>query len=599
MIGAEQAIASGYGAFKRADYESARKALSGIAHPQAIHLLGLVEKGAGNYAAAKAHLERAAKLDGANPEIANNQGLLARLMGEMTLAEVAFRRALALKPDFRSAQLSLGRTLHNLGKYKEAMAVLEPLITHKGTEVAARVAFANSALELKEFAAARVQIEAALIADPQDIAATYASGVLAFNTDALERAEVIFTRLLSQNRVLGEANYMMARLALVRGEVSKARGYAQASFQFEPASENFLTLADILWMSNDLSAFESLLMRALTDPSLALHAIGLMRKSGRQSDALSALEAQPVAVRNAPQFQALRSALLLDMGDVDGAVAAGRAGLSAALEAGAGAAQHAGDHYDLVRALLAAGEVGDALDLIGKARAVDPLSQFWLGYEATALRMMGDARYGDLLDYQRHVRSYELPVPEGFDSLAAFNAALLSVLSEMNPFKSHPLNQSLRGGAQTPHDLCLSSHPVLQAYFKALDAPIRDYMAALGTMSAHPSAARNTGEYKISGAWSVRLDGGGHHVNHVHPRGWISSAYYVAVPPETAAGNDKSGWIKFGEPPIATKPVLGPEKWVQPRAGMLVLFPSFLWHGTEPIHDGAVRVTAPFDVVPR
>jgi len=91
---------------------------------------------------------------------------------------------------------------------------------------------------------------------------------------------------------------------------------------------------------------------------------------------------------------------------------------------------------------------------------------------------------------------------------------------------------------------------------------------------------------------------GRHHVNHVHPRGWISSAYYVSVPDETASGKGKAGWLKFGEPPIRTAPELLPEKWVQPKAGMVVLFPSFLWHGTAPIHDGSVRVTAPFDVVP-
>ena len=96
----------------------------------------------------------------------------------------------------------------------------------------------------------------------------------------------------------------------------------------------------------------------------------------------------------------------------------------------------------------------------------------------------------------------------------------------------------------------------------------------------------------------MRLGSGGHHVNHIHPRGWISSAYYVSVPPETGSGDSKAGWIKFGEPPIRTSPELAPEKWVQPRAGLLVLFPSFLWHGTEPIKDGAARVTAPFDVVP-
>ncbi|MBI3439508.1 MAG: hypothetical protein HY054_12830, partial [Proteobacteria bacterium] len=39
------------------------------------------------------------------------------------------------------------------------------------------------------------------------------------------------------------------------------------------------------------------------------------------------------------------------------------------------------------------------------------------------------------------------------------------------------------------------------------------------------------------------------------------------------------------------------EKVVQPQAGRLVLFPSYMWHGTIPFSEGE-RMTAPIDVVP-
>ena len=123
-------------------------------------------------------------------------------------------------------------------------------------------------------------------------------------------------------------------------------------------------------------------------------------------------------------------------------------------------------------------------------------------------------------------------------------------------------------------------------------------MADVGTGNDHPLTARNTGDYRINGAWSVRLRSGGWHVNHVHPEGWISSAYYVLVPEDTKTDDNRAGWIKFAEPPFTTNPPSPPEKWICPTAGTLVLFPSFLWHGTQPFHDGTARVTAPFDVVP-
>ena len=96
----------------------------------------------------------------------------------------------------------------------------------------------------------------------------------------------------------------------------------------------------------------------------------------------------------------------------------------------------------------------------------------------------------------------------------------------------------------------------------------------------------------------MRLNDGGYHVNHLHPQGWISSAYYVALPAETADERSKSGWIKFGEPRLPT-PGADAAYFVEPRVGRLVLFPSYMWHGTTPIHGPEPRLTIAFDAIPR
>jgi hypothetical protein len=83
----------------------------------------------------------------------------------------------------------------------------------------------------------------------------------------------------------------------------------------------------------------------------------------------------------------------------------------------------------------------------------------------------------------------------------------------------------------------------------------------------------------------------------VHPEGWISSAYYVAVPREVAGANDHRGWIQFGEPRWPT-PGVTAERFVEPKPGRLVLFPSCMWHGTVPFHEGEERLTIAFDAVP-
>ena len=60
---------------------------------------------------------------------------------------------------------------------------------------------------------------------------------------------------------------------------------------------------------------------------------------------------------------------------------------------------------------------------------------------------------------------------------------------------------------------------------------------------------------------------------------------------------ERSGWLKFGEPRF-TVPTATAEYLVQPTPGLLVLFPSYLWHGTNAIHGDDHRVTIAFDALP-
>jgi hypothetical protein len=121
-------------------------------------------------------------------------------------------------------------------------------------------------------------------------------------------------------------------------------------------------------------------------------------------------------------------------------------------------------------------------------------------------------------------------------------------------------------------------------------------VAALREDPAHPLDRRRRADYQISGSWSVQLRPGGFHIDHVHPRGWLSSAYYVSLP-DVSDADSRAGWLKFGEAGMRV-PGCGPEHFVKPLAGTLVLFPSYMWHGTVPFAAGSPRLTAAFDVVP-
>jgi len=552
-----QAIQAGYAAFQRGDFAKARRQLQAIDHPKAVHLLGLVEKSDGNLQKAMKLLQRAASLDPEDAEIANNLALVAQSCGQLDLALSEFRRAIKIRPSFHQAMSGLGRVLIDLEQWPEAFSVYEQLIKSAPANVVVRYGRATALLGLGQS----------------------------------EQAESQFDALIREGNDKAEIRFMRARARLELGQIEPAIKDLQISHAASPDALTLKALASTYWMIGDKFSFDGLLQQAAGVPKLAVTAAEILRQSGTPDKALAALYAARAAYELPPESWSVEATVHIDRNDAPKAEAVAREGLIRNPDLRL-------IKRDLITSLLMQGKAADAMPFIDAMREAEPNAQQWIAYQASALRLLGSERYAELVDLERFVRPYRLPTPAGFESLSDFNNAFLATLDKWHQYKTHPLDQSLRDGSQTPRDLTSIDDPVIKAFYSALDVPIRQYIADVGEADDHPLTARNTGNYKIAGAWSVMLHGGGRHVNHVHPEGWISSSYYVSVPDETKTDSNRAGWIKFAEPPFETSPPSAAEKWICPEAGMLVLFPSFLWHGTEPIHDGAVRVTAPFDVVP-
>jgi len=256
---------------------------------------------------------------------------------------------------------------------------------------------------------------------------------------------------------------------------------------------------------------------------------------------------------------------------------------------------------NLIPALLRAGSNDEALRVIDGLLVDSPDDQLLIAWRATALRLRGDPGYELLHDYRRLVRVHDLPPPDGFDDIAVFTRALALELEALHRLEQRPLAQSLRGGSQTERNLPVDPvrHPAIAAFFRIIDAPIRGYIESLEANSSHPTDRRRSRGHRFAGSWSVHLKPGGFHINHVHPQGWISSAFYIELPENmgSAESDYRAGWLKFGEPGMV-RPVCAPDHFVEPRVGRLVLFPSHFWHGTVPFESGGRRLTAAFDVVP-
>ena len=247
-------------------------------------------------------------------------------------------------------------------------------------------------------------------------------------------------------------------------------------------------------------------------------------------------------------------------------------------------------------AYLGLGQPDRAAELALRLRQIAPLEQQVVARLATAWRLMGDPRYRTLYDYDNLVRPYVIDTPPGWADLTAYLADLAAALKALHAFETHPFDQSLRGGSQTSQDLGRVKERAVRAFFEAIDGPIRRYMDEVGPGQDILRQRNTTAD--LNGTWSVMLRPNGFHIDHTHPSGWLSSACYIELP-EAVGKEGREGWIKFGEPGIPTKPKAPAEHSEQPSPGLLVLFPSYMWHGTVPFTGNSNRLTVAFDVIPR
>lgn len=243
-----------------------------------------------------------------------------------------------------------------------------------------------------------------------------------------------------------------------------------------------------------------------------------------------------------------------------------------------------------IRHLLRVGAVDEALEIIDRELASERAPLIW-PYASLAWRLAGDPRSDWLEADSRFVSIIDLTpdLPPLKD--------LASLLRSLHVAKAEYLDQSVRGGTQTDGPLLSRIERPIRELREAIVKAVERYIAQLPAADPrHPLLApRRDRRIRFSGSWSVRLRRQGRHSNHVHPRGWISSALYVALPEREPTEPGDAGWLTLGEPQAELRIPLPALKEIQPRVGQLVLFPSWMWHGTVPFAGGE-RMTVAFDV---
>lgn len=598
-MSAGEPLARAAALLRRGATEDARAVLAAIVaqHPrdaEALHLLGLAHKRAGDLPGALEWMRRSVDCNPRRPDYLGNLANLFVALHRSGDAEAAYRAALALDAEFRPARLGLARVLTQTGRAAEAIAQAQVLLSRDDSDAEAWGCVGAAHAQGGAASDAGRAFERALALRPDYGFARYGLGTVLLHEQRAEAALEQFERAAHAGldtpalaRSRAQALFDLARFDAA--EQVLAAGVARWPADLEAQR----LLAQLRYTRGD-PAFARSLEQAVRDrpelPALAAALADVLRRAGDAARSEAVARAAIARLGSRPNLLAALTLALQDQRRYDEA-------LVCATEAHTSAPLDAGLTENVVVLLLALGRAAEAWPMIETQRARRPRDQRWLAHLATAARLRGTPEYATLYDYSRFVRAFELAAPDGWPTLEAFHAELLPALEARHLLQAAPLDQSLRFGTQTARSLLAETHPAIRALLDELLRCVEQYRAALGRDDNHPYLERNAGAVHMSGCWSVRLRRGGHHVNHVHPEGWISSAYYVQVPAEVADASLRSGWIKFGEPNVPT-PGAPAEHYVQPHAGRLVLFPSYMWHGTLPIQGDEPRVTVAFDVVP-
>jgi tetratricopeptide (TPR) repeat protein len=563
---------------------------------EGLRLFAGTKQALGDLAQAESLLRRALEID---PAWAPTLTTLAELLltaGRSAEAVPLLQRAIQGSPPYPRAALLLVRHYLDAGQPASALDIATPWCNSGKVddELSTLHVAAHAALGRQGEAVAHYRRLVALA--PDNPIATHTLAVALNAANQPEEAERVVRQTLGRTRPTAVMHHTHARSLISLERFDQAELALRECVKLEPRrAEAHDSLAQLIWMrTGNITEATRVLDQALEkyqhDDALWATKAALLQGAGDARGGYACLAARAARPQPHPMLLIRAGLAALEFEPVTA--------LSLAEQAMRAQPNNPTARKLLCAAYLGVGDGAAAMVECATLLKATPDDQYLIAMQTTALRLLNDPRYAAMCDYDTMVLSAPLETPPGWPDLTSFLTELTSRLNALhNPHGHRLLYQSLRQGTETTQDLSRSQDPVIQALFHAFAAPIARYRDHIG-QGVVALQRRNRGASRYNGGWSVRLHSAGYHTSHVHPRGWISSACYIQLPDSMRAGRTAEGILSFGAPGLVTTPGLDAEWSLRPEVGLLVLFPSYFWHGTLPFHSEQPRLTVAFDVVP-
>lgn len=568
--------------------------------PDACLLYAMVLAEQQNFADSEQWFEKALALAPGNALILSNFGQMQRRARRFEKAISCFKTLTQSEPKNPSAWLSLGQTEQMAGRIEAAIDSLKKAVELKPDLIQAWQSLAQCHRSQYEYDQAEQALSNALQCAPGQPRLHFDLGnTLRLKGDS-QAALLEYAKAEKASFSGPELTDAKVGALLDLGQPAEAIELAKKMVAEHPGfTRGYKTLAHLLWeygeaVGERLSAQQAYQQAiAKTDAmELRIELVRFLLEAREHEQALAQI--QTLADANHPSIVALHAHALEGLDRTEQAAPLYR-------QAFEHFHQHAPFLNDYCRHLIKSRDWSSAEKMAQAALDLNPLDQEALAYLGTIWRMMGDEREFWLCDYEKVVTIEPIQCPETHPDLERFLSDLTATLNGIHQASREPLRQSLRNGSQTAGRLFGRPDPMIASTQRQLTQSIEQWLSRLPKDAEHPFLSRNQHAIRYTGSWSVKLWSTGKHVNHIHSEGWISSAFYVSLPPSVLnqTTNNHAGAIQFGQPPVELGLDLEPRRIIHPKPGHVALFPSYMWHGTVPFDDPDPRITMAFDMIPR
>jgi len=383
----------------------------------------------------------------------------------------------------------------------------------------------------------------------------FARAVDCHRAGQLDEAVGLYERVLAADPGHAEAHRLLGLLSIQRGQTGEAERRLREAIRLAPDSAK---------------AYDNL--------AVVLHA------QKRDDEALPAL-------RKAVELAPANELFLVNLGNLLGELNRRAEAIDAFRRASAAAPRNADIHQRLASELLRAGDAAGALRHLDLAIEFGGPNATFLSLKAVALGTVGDADgFNALMDFDRLVVCRHIGEAHGAASLEAFNQSLAAIVAENSLHEDHTTINGLDSAEMLGYP-----NPATAALRRFVYGEIE---ARLRTLPAsHPFAAMAPRKWTTK-SWGVKMWRTGYQETHIHHKAWLSGVYYVQLPEVVRKGQKgNAGWIEFGRGPDDLSAVAPPAvRLIQPIEGMLITFPSYMWHRTVPFEGKRDRISIAFDV---